>query len=201
MKSFAGGQIIAASLALTCAALGQQEPVLLVKLADFKNETEYQVVSVTEFKTLEKELQAEAKVFRQALEAAGRDWRNDPKYKDIPFPAAKLKPRKIIGLPERFAKAEEAEKRLDFYRDAEVRKGERERKRVQELQKKDDKAYKTLLEKQKEQDEKDALLGEAIKFLQPKLDELLGRTPPAAPGGPAPQPGKEHTKQALDKAL
>lgn len=193
--------VVALVLAGVTGSWAQQEPVLLVKLANFKHETEYQMLPPAEFKTLERDLQAEAKAFRQALEAAARDWRNDAKYKDIPFPGTKLAPRKIVGLPERFTKADEAQKRLDFYRDAEVRKLERERKRLQELQKKNDKAYQELMQKQKEQEEKDALLDVAVQFLQTRLDEALGRTPASAPGGPAPQPGKGEVKKALEKGL
>ena len=210
--------IVAASVALLACmeAAAAGEPAFVVKLADMKRQAEYKIMSQAELKELEKDLQAEAKVFPQAVVAASKEWRSDEQWKSLPFPGGRLSPRKVVGQPDRCANEEEANKKLTAYQDAEARKLKKEREKQQEMAKKDPKAAAAAAAKEKDQQEKDIQLDKAMEMVKAKMDELTGKPalpegdtnkPPAKVGekAPAKEPdkakAKEHAGKSLDKAL
>jgi hypothetical protein len=210
MRRWNGGFLgVAAGCALLTAvgtAMGE-EPVYLIKIADMKKNTDYQIVTSAELKTLDKDIQAETKFFPQALTAAAKDWRTDDLYKALPFPGSRLGPRKIIGQPERFTKQEEAQKKLDFYKEADTKRAAREAEKLEALKKKDQKAYDAQMKKEKDLQDKDVQLDKVLEMIQTHLGELTGKGPapemPDAGDKPAqkPAPDKEKAGKALDKGL
>lgn len=111
---------------MTCTAFAAEEGYL-VKVVGFDRKVEWQTMTENDFKTLEKNIKLEQKLFPKAVELAGKEWRADELNKGIAFPGSRLMCRSI-GQAQAFPSMEKAEAQLTRIQDQEARKAEKAEK-------------------------------------------------------------------------
>lgn len=179
-------------------AVQATEAHVVVKIQDSSKEITTSVMSVPEFKALEKTIQLETQYFPQAIAAAAKEWRENEANKGIPFAGSRVVPRKIVGTPERFTSKEKADAKLMQIEDMESKKADRLAER--EFAKK--KALKKSKEELAREFKKESELAAAQEAVQAKLAEIIaaksgGAPAPDAKGGQPDAAAKEAGKKAL----
>lgn len=164
MKTLRWLSVLAVGLVAVAAWAGEEG--YLVKVVGCDRKTEWQTMSETDFKSLEKIMKLEQKFFPKAVELAGKDWRTDELNKGITFPGSRLACRSIMTA-QPFPSLEKAEAQLNRLQDQEARKLEKQ------LEK--DKKAGVKKVKTKSQDAKEAETMRAMDLVQAKLMELVGK--------------------------
>lgn len=200
MKKAVMGMVVA--LMAVTGRLGAAEPYFLVKVQGLDRTTEMKVMSAADLKALEKTLVMEKRLFPQAMAAAQKEWKADEMNKTVTFPSAKVIPRTLVGMPEKFLSQEKADEALSRYED-----------RLARRRMKEDEALKGSAKKTKsdKEEQKELVAIQAVELVRAKLDELLTKAG-MAPVGEAPaalpeqepkadQGKKADAKKAAEKAL
>jgi len=189
------------------AGTGQQEKFLLIQISDHADKKEFQVLSVEDYKTLEKEVKLESFLHLKALAAAESAWRtNETK----PFPESAVTPRNVQILKE-FTNSEKAaeavkaeeQKAADLLKEEAAQKAQRERgsggrrnREFAERQKQEEQKKEAL------EEEREAFHKKARDLYDQKLSELItaaGGTPPDFSSSETPLPSKGKGKNVAKK--
>lgn len=129
--------VLVLGFALCASSSGQAagfERYYVIKLYDFNREFQYQVVSKDELKKLETEIKAEAKLFRKAVDAAKKEWREDESLSgSFPSSAVALRKLQTKGTPYKDRGA--ADDRIAALEDRDFRSAERRAERDEEREK------------------------------------------------------------------
>lgn len=157
--------LLAGLVVMAVATVRAGEEGMLVKVVGMDHKAEWQTMSENDFKTLEKTLKLEQKVFSKAVENAGKEWRTDELNKGIPFPGGRLMPR-TISTSQPFPSLEKAEAQLSKIQDQEAKKLEKQAEKDKNAKGKP---------KSKDQDKKEAEVVRAIDLVQAKLMELVAK--------------------------
>lgn len=151
----------------------------LVKVVGFDRKAEWQTMTETDFKVLEKNIKLEQKLFAKAVEMAGKEWRADEFNKGIAFPGSRLMCRSI-GQSQAFPSMEKAEAQLTRIQDQEARKAEKNNPAG------------TAKKPNKAQEKKEMELIQASDLVKTKLAELVTKA-----GGDAKDLANEPAAQRL----
>lgn len=92
MKLFA----LSMSIAMLAAACVHGEMLYVVKITDFVKNAEFKAMTAAEKNELQKQIQAETKIFPKVMAQLEKEWKEDDLSKDEPFPKTKLSPRKMM---------------------------------------------------------------------------------------------------------
>ncbi len=171
----------------------------LVKVYKMDKSFEYKVCNAEEFKALQERVRAEGMYFSQALREAEKEWKEEAKQDDTKpsFPGGKMSAPKL-KVVKAYTDPVDADEKLAKYEDAEFKKMEREMEKVGKLR---GKARERYDEKQAKEEEKQAILDEAIELTRSKLNphvaKKLNIPESDLPGGekaadePKPEPEKK----------
>jgi hypothetical protein len=165
----------------------------LVKVAGFDRKAEWEAMSETDFKTLEKNIRLEQKYFSKALELAAKEWRADELNKGVTFQGSRISPRAIMQK-DKYASLDKASAVLGRMQDQEAKKA---------LGKKTGSSKKG---KGTGAEMKEIQLDQAIALLKSKLDDLVakagGTANAVAPDAKdAKLDNKADAKEAVKRAL
>jgi hypothetical protein len=169
--------------------VGAAEPYFLVKVQGLDRTLEMKVMSAAEVKALEKTLVMEKRLFPQAIAAAQKEWKADELNKTVTFPAAKVIPRTIVGMPEKYLSQEKADEALARYEDRLARRRMKEEETLKGQSKKT---------KSDKDEQKELVALQAVELVRAKLDELLTKAG-MAPVGEAPAELLEKAPKADDE--
>ncbi|MDA0322710.1 MAG: hypothetical protein O2923_08350 [Verrucomicrobia bacterium] len=103
----------------------------VIKLYGYDKEFQYQVVSKDELRDLQNELRDEAKLFRKAVDAAKKEWREDESLTgSFPTSAVALRKLQFMGTP--YKERGDAEDKIASYEERAYRAAERKAEREDE---------------------------------------------------------------------
>lgn len=172
------GVALAAVLTAWIPCRGLAEGYVVVKIQDMTKKITMELMSDSDFKTLEKTIQMESRYFQQAVQAAAKEWREDEANKGTAFAGGRLVPRRIAGSPERFSNEEKAQARLTAIEDLEGKKELRQMDRARNQRKSRDVLTKEM--------ERESALSSAEDVVKAKLEEMIsGKASAPAAGGKA----------------
>ncbi|MEI8121795.1 MAG: hypothetical protein WCI20_07065 [bacterium] len=169
------------------------EDAYLVKVVGFDRKAEWEAMSETDFKTLEKNIKLEQKYYSKALELAAKEWRTDELNKGVTFQGSRISPRAIMQK-DKYASLDKASAAMARMQDQETKKTTGK------------KAVPPKKGKGTGSEMKEIQLDQAIALLKSKLDELVakagGAVNAAAPDAKdAKIDKKADAKEAVKKAL
>jgi len=166
------------------------DKLYLVKITDVDNTDEYEIKTPEELKALQDEIKAQAKVFPKAVEAARKEWKNDPRTSKTAFPASAVGPRQVMVVGTPFISSDQASKKLDSMQ---TRESKRDAARIrkaaewEDKQKKNKRSQEDIDRDKARMKEREVFEKQAIELVRRMVDEALVSTPPAAQAG---QPGE-----------
>ncbi len=169
------------------------EDAYLVKVVGFDRKAEWEALSETDFKTLEKNIKLEQKNFSKALELAAKEWRADELNKGVTFQGSRIAPRAIMQK-DKYASLDKASAVMARMQDQETKKATGKR------------AVSPKKGKGAGAEMKEIQLDQAIALLKSKLDDLVAKAGGVANAvAPDAKDGKidnkADAKEAVKKAL
>jgi len=154
-------------IGLSGKVLGGGEEGHLVKVVGYDHKSEWEAVSETDFKSLEKNIKLEHNLFAKAVELAAQDWQKDELSKGKAFPGSRLVCRSIL-TDEQFDSLNQAEAQLSKMQDQEAKKRERQER----MERKNPRLKKR---KNKTDTAREIELMQAVDLVKAKLGELVAK--------------------------
>ena len=187
MKNAALLAIFLASLT-TAALAGPSEKILLVKQTDRKKQETYSLMSSEEYKEVEQEIKAEARLHMKAMMATEKEWRKDESLARKSFPRSAIAVRTIRVITT-YRDDEQANKKLAYYMEKDAKAAEKRAERDRHRgrgRRGHGRDNDREARKEARAAEKEALEEQARQLYENKLSELLQGTANKEAEPPAP---------------
>jgi hypothetical protein len=172
MKSLMTGLTAVLLCATITTGASGNEMQYLVEIEDRAGEATYELVTPAELKTIENQIKEESKVYRKALSAAQKEWKENAELRGT-FPSSAVSMRKVTRKGT-FTDPEKAAKKLTSYEDRyfekQSRDAERDKARAQMRHGRD---KDRLAKAEQRESEREARYSQARDIFEQKLEELL----------------------------